>query len=79
MILRRSIAPNRTIPRTIITAGPLGRSIRQDKYNPMTETMVPIVQAIIRRENQLFAKRVEMEAGMTKKANTMRIPPILTE
>ena len=66
------------MPRDTITAGPEGRLKIHDKYNPPIETNVPTSHAIRIRAVQLLENKIEIDEGITRKANTINIPPILT-
>ena len=78
MIFFTNIARKKNIPKNTITAGPEGRLYIQDKYNPPIETIVPTSHAIRILAGQLFENKIEIEEGITRNANTIKIPPILT-
>jgi len=59
-------------------AGEEGISIIQDRYSPRMVAMPPTIRPIRIREDQFCENNAEMEAGIIRKANIVKIPPTLT-
>jgi hypothetical protein len=68
----------KNIPRSIIITGEHGKSFFHERYNPRIETTSPAVHPIYIFAIHFLAKSAEIEAGIIKNANTVRIPATLT-
>jgi len=69
---------NNEILRNRIIAGEDAMSITQDKYRPQKETVMPIINPVRNRLDQVVKKSDEMEAGIIRKAKTRIMPAIFT-
>ena len=65
-------------PRNRIIAGEHGISITHDKYSPNTVDMLPIRRPIDILLVHWVVNNADVDAGIIRNANTVRIPPILT-